>query len=216
MSSTIVFAQYDAECFIVNKEKVKEGIKNLSNDQLFDSVHFKDTLLMNGVSRFVDTIIAMRKRVDISGLTEKVVGCTMPNFSFFTTDKEDLSIEKIKTDFTILSFGSSSYGDVPNARLYQFCKLKTLLKDSLTVINIYEEVDAKVIEYSKMFPNNVEYVANADVLVYKYTFGDGGSVFVLDKYKNILYVKSGYSYINTPDEIYNEILDKIRATKCPN
>ena len=214
LSSHIVFAQYDAECFVMNKEKVKEGIRNLSNDQLFDSVHVQDTLLMNGVSRYVDTIIAMRKGVDISYLVEKVVGCKMPDFTFFTISKEDMSIEKIKTDFTILSFGSSGYGDVSNARLYQFCKLKKLLKDSLTVINIYEDVDAKIIEYSKMFSDNVEYVANADELFLKYTFGDGPSIFVLDGNKSIIYVKTGGHYINTPDEIYIEILEKIRATNC--
>ncbi len=214
LSSIPVVAQYDAECYTRNKESIKEEIKKLSNAVLFDSVYIADTFLIDGVKRYVDSLVAVRKGVDITDMVNRVVGCKMPDFSFFNINKEELSVYKIQSDFTILTFGSVSYGDVSNARLHQFSKLKALMKDSLEVINIYEDVDEKVIEYMKYFENNVEYVANADLLIYNYTFGNGPITYVLDKYKNIIYIKSGHQYRYTPDEIYSEILDKIRATNC--
>jgi hypothetical protein len=210
------FAQYDAECFLTNREFAKNEIKNLSNNLLYDTVSFDDTVMTSAGKRFRDTVLAMRKPVDISSFVNKLVGCKMPDFSFFNIAKEEMSVYKIQSDFTILTFGSVSYGDVSNARLHQFSKLKTTLKDSLTVINIYDDADDKVIEYARDFENNVEYVANADLLIYNYTFGNGPITYVLDKYKNIIFIKSGHEYRYTPDEIYVEILEKIRATKCSN
>lgn len=203
------FAQYDAECFNNAKKEIKISLENLP----LDSVHFQDTLTINNVRRYVDTVVAMR-RIDANPSAQKLIGCRLPDFNFFNLSGTDLSINKIESDFSIISFSSTTYGDVSNARLIQFCKLKSLLKDSLIVINIFEENDKKVLEYSLNYDSNVEYVANADLLFYHYALSVGPVIYVLDKYKNIIFVKTGHNYIYTPDEIYWEILEKIRATNC--
>lgn len=207
--SLINFAQYDAECFINAKKEIKLAIENLP----IDSMHVQDTLTINNVKRYVDTLIAVRN-VDANPHVQKVIGCRMPDFNFFNLSGTDMSINKIQSDFTIISFSSTTYGDVCNARLHQFCKLKSLLKDSLTVINIFEEKDKQVIDYSLNYENNVEFVANADLLSHRYGLGVGPIIYVIDKYKNIIFVKAGHKYNYTPDEIHSELLDKIRATNC--
>lgn len=203
------FAQYDAECFINAKKEIKLSIENVPRD----SMRFQDTLTINNVRRYVDTILAVRN-IDANPHVQKVVGCRMPDFNFFNLSGTDLSINKIKSDFTIVSFSSTTYGDVCNARLHQFCKLKSLLKDSLTVINIFEDKDKQVLDYSLNYENNVEFVANADLLFYHYSLGVGPIIYILDKYKNIIFVKAGHKYNYTPDEIYSELLEKIRSTNC--
>ncbi len=204
-----VFAQYDAECFINAKKEIKLSIENVPRD----SVHFQDTLTINNVRRYVDTMLAIRN-IDANPHVQKVIGCRMPDFNFFNLSGSDLSINKIQSDFTIVSFSSTTYGDVCNARLHQFCKLKSLLKDSLTVVNIFEDKDKQVLDYSLNYDNNVEFVANADLLFYHYSLGVGPVIYILDKYKNIIFVKAGHKYSYTPDEIYSELLEKIRATNC--
>lgn len=205
----IGFSQYDAECFINAKKEIKLSIENLP----IDSMRFQDTLTINNVRRYVDTMFAVRN-VDVNPHIQKVVGCRMPDFNFFNLSGADMSINKIKSDFTIISFSSITYGDVCNARLHQFCKLKTLLKDSLTVINIFEDNDKKVLDYSLNYESNVEFVANADLLFHHYGLQVGSVIYVIDKYKNIIFVKTGHKYNYTPDEIYAELLEKIRATTC--
>lgn len=208
----ISFAQYDAECFVSTKKEIK-----LEIDEAYkapgDSVRIQDTLLINGQSRYVDTMFRVRN-FDANPYVNKIVGCRMPEFSFFTLNKEELSINKIVSDFTIISFSSTTYGDVCKARLHQFCRLKTVLKDSLTVINIFEDVDQKVIDYAKNYESNIEFIANADLLTYHYTLGTGAIIYIIDKYKNIIFVKTGQRYNYSPDEIYSELLDKIRAANC--
>ncbi|MFL5764012.1 MAG: hypothetical protein ACJ77K_08735 [Bacteroidia bacterium] len=205
-------AQYDAECFNKAREEIKKAI-----DQDFkrptDSLHVQDTLLIGGVSRYVDTVF-YRYQYDANPIVQKVVGCRMPDFTFQTINKEQMSVNGISSDFTIISFSSTTYGDVCNARLHQYCRLKKLLGDSLTVINIFEEPDNKVKDYAGNFDNNVEFVAYGDVLSKYYSLNTGAQVYVLDKYKNIVYINAGQQYVNTPDEIYSELLDKIRSTNC--
>lgn len=203
------FAQYDAECFINSKKEVKFAVEN----QPLDSIAFKDTLIIDGVKRYVDTVRKYYK-VDPELYVQKMVGCRMPDFTFFNLEGTDLSINKIRTDFSIVSFSSTTYGDICNARLQQFCKLKSFLKDSISVINIFEEKDNEVLTYSKDYGSNVEYVANADLLFYHYNLQFGPTVYLLDKYKNIIWIKVGHRYKYTPDEIYLEILEKIRSTYC--
>lgn len=203
------FAQYDAECFINAKKEIKLSIENVP----LDSMHFQDTLTINNVRRYVDTMLVIRN-VDANPHVQKVIGCRMPDFNFFNLNGIDMSINKIQSDFTIISFSSTTYGDVSNARLHQFCKLKSLLKDSLTVINIFEDDDKKVLDYSLNYESNVEFVANADLLFYHYSLGVSPIIYVLDKYKNIIFVKASHRYNYTPDEIYSELLEKIRSTNC--
>lgn len=107
------FAQYDAECFINAKKEIKLSIENVPRD----SMRFQDTLTINNVRRYVDTVLAIRN-VDANPHVQKVVGCRMPDFSFFNLNGTDLSINKIQSAFTIVSFSSTTYGDVCNARLH--------------------------------------------------------------------------------------------------
>ncbi len=44
----LTFAQYDAECFINTKKEIKLTIERLP----VDSIHFQDTIFINGQNRF--------------------------------------------------------------------------------------------------------------------------------------------------------------------
>ncbi len=209
LMSVNLFCQYDAECFINTKKEIKLSIEN----QPLDSLHYRDSLTINNVTRYVDTVLRVY-RADATPYVQKMVGCRLPDFAFFNLDGVDMSINKIVSDFAIISFSSTTYGDVSNAHLQQFCKLKSALKDSLTVINIFEEKDKDVLDYSKSYESNVEFVANADLLFYHYSLQLGPVFYVLDRYKNIIFIKSGHHYIYSPDEIYSELLEKMRSTDC--
>ena len=212
LCGNILTAQYDSECFVTTKKEIKILLeKGLAEPG--DSIRFQDTIVINGVRRYVDTMFLVRN-FDAGPFVTKIVGCRMPDFSFFNLNKDELSVNKISTDYTIISFSSTSYGDVCNARLNQYCRLKKLLQDSLTVLNIFEEEDAKVSEYSKSYEDNVEFIANADLITYNYSLNTGATIFLLDKYKNIIYVKTGQRYNYTPDEIYSELLEIMRSTTC--
>lgn len=212
LSGNTLFAQYDSECYVTTKKEIKLTIEKIIKEP-GDSVRFQDTLMIAGSKRYVDTVLRVWT-LDNDPYVKKFIGCRMPDFTFFTINKDEMSVNKITSDFTLISFSSTTYGDVSNARLYQFCKLKTLLNDSLVVLNVFEEEDEKVVEYSKNYAENVEFIANADLITYNYTFNGGTIIYLLDKYKNIIYVKSGHRYNYTPDEIYSELLEKIRAYDC--
>lgn len=203
------FSQYDAECF---NEKKKEIMASLDNSPL-ESMHIQDTLTVNNVRRYVDTILAY-SNLDINLSAQKLIGCRLPDFNFFNISGTELSINKIESDFAIISFSFATYGDVCNARLYQYGRLKSLLKDSLTVINIFTDTDKIVSDCSLNYESNVEFVANADLLIYQYGLDVEPVIYVIDKYKNIIFVKTGYNYNYSPDGIYSELLEKIRATNC--
>jgi hypothetical protein len=211
-SSASLFAQYDAECFNKTKEEIKKEVAELFKHPT-DSVHWQDSMLTQSGMRYIDTVL-YRYQYDANPIVKKIIGCKIPDFNFLTINKEEMSVGTISSEFMLICFSSTSYGDVCNARLHQYCRLKKLLKDSLTVINIFEDVDKKVSDYALNYENNVEFVANADVLTYNYGLGTGTVIYVLDKYKNIIYVKTGTEYRDTPDEIYPELLEKIRGTSC--
>ncbi|HEY0029625.1 MAG TPA: hypothetical protein VGC65_02615 [Bacteroidia bacterium] len=205
-------AQYDAECFINTKKEVRLAVESAIK-QPGDSVYIKDSIFVNGVKRYIDT--AMRVwHLEDDPYVKRFVGCRMPDFSFFTVQKNEMSVNSIRSDFTIINFSSTTYGDVSNARMHQLCKLKKRLNDSLTVLNIFADNDKQVLAYAANYEENVEFVANADLITYNYTFNGGAIIYVLDKYKNIIYVKSGHNYRDTPDEIYSELLELIRASNC--
>jgi hypothetical protein len=211
--SLSLHAQYDAECFNNTRDEILSAIKSIRPDTLHFPVH--DTIdLPDGKKRYIDTTYIALRGYDVNPQVSKIIGCKMPDFSFFNIDKKEMSVYGVPSDFTLICFNSTTYGDVCNARLHQFCRMKDQLKDSLTVLNIFEEPDKKVVEYAKYFENNVEFIANADLLQYSYAMNLGAMIYVLDKYKNIIYVKSGQDYVNTPDEIYSELMDKIRSYSC--
>ena len=62
------FAQYDAECFINAKKDIKLAIENVPRD----SVRFQDTLTINNVRRYVDTMIAVRN-VDANHMFKRLL-----------------------------------------------------------------------------------------------------------------------------------------------
>lgn len=203
------FAQYDAECFNERKKEILLSIESAPRD----SIHFQDTLTVNNVRRHLDTMLSY-SNLDVNTSAQKLIGCRLPDFNFFNVSGMELSINKIESDFAIISFSFATYADVGNARLHQYCKLKSLLKDSLTVINIFTDADKIVSSYALNFESNVEFVANADLLIYQYGLDLEPVIYVIDKYKNIIFVKTGYNYNISPDEIYFELLEKIRATNC--
>jgi peroxiredoxin len=203
-----VFSQYEAECFMNTKKEILFEIENMPNDTL----HFHDTIEEIGSKRYLDTTVMIRGK-DVSPLINKIVGCRMPDFPFSNLDGKDFSINGIKSDFMLVYFSFVDCGDVCNAQLKEFSKLKTTLKDSLTVINIFPDSNGKVREFAKDYESNIEFIANADLLTYNYSFG-GTTLFVLDKYKNIIYVKNGAHYVYSPSEIYFDLLEKMRGTKC--
>lgn len=207
-SSLIGYSQYEAECFINTKKEITLTIENVPRD----SMRIQDTVFINGQTRYVDTVIGVRG-FDVNPYMQKIVGCKMPDFNFFNLNGEEHSVYKMQNDFTIIFFSSIHCGDGCNNQLRELGKLKSTLKDSVSVINIFEETDARISEYVKDYDSNMDYVANADLITLKYSFG-GALVFILDKYKNIIYVKHGTRYNYTPTEIYNEMLQKIRATVC--
>jgi cytochrome oxidase Cu insertion factor (SCO1/SenC/PrrC family) len=206
------YAQYDAECFNNTKKQIKLAIEE-EFSRPTDSVRFRDSLYIGGVMRYVDTVI-YRYQYDANPIVQRIVGCRMPDFTFFTINKDEMSVNAISSDFTLITFSSTTYGDVCNARLQQYCRLKKALKDSLTVINIFEDPDKKVIDYAMNYESNVEFVANADVLTSRYSLNTGAQIFLLDRYKNIIYINAGQRYRDTPDEIYSELLDKMREYSC--
>jgi hypothetical protein len=209
LMSSACFSQYVSECFFQKKEQVKNELISMP----VDSAMFPDSILVNGEKKSQPKKIFF-VRADKDPIIQKMEGCRMPDFSFYTLNKEDLSIDRIKSDFTIVCFSSTSYGDVCNARLHNFCKLKNLLKDSLTVITIFQEKDETVSNYARDYDSNIEFVANADRLTNTYTIDRGHIIYILDKYKNIIYVKSQQHYHYTPDEIFYELLNKIRGAVC--
>ena len=206
------FAQYDAECFVKNREAIKGEIDKLP----YDSLHLNDTILVNGVKTYRDTIILVSGRLrDLSSIVNKVVGCKLPDFTYFDLNKEEMSIDKIKSEYTIVYFGMLSCGDICNMYLDELSALKKTLKDSLTVVNIYDEKNDKVKEYSTSGEwDNICFVANADMISYNYSLQIGTHMLVLDKYKNIILVENGWDQTQTRTALYYKFLNLMRSRKC--
>lgn len=204
------FAQYDAECFNEKKKEILQAIENAPRD----SMHFMDTLVINNVKRYVDTVFAMRN-MDVDPYIDKIIGCRMPDFNFFNLNGEEFSINKTKSDFIILNF-SFDCGDVCNYQLEQYSKLQKVLGDSVAIYNIYEEPDTKIKEYVKSIEiDNLHFVANADLLTYHYSMSVRRPfLYLLDRHKNIIYVKCGQSQTESRVYMYETLLGKIRATNC--
>ena len=209
-----ISAQYEAECFVKTKELINKEITTMPTD----SMHIQDTIMgPDMVKRYLDTVVRIYNSDKANAKVSKIVGCRMPDFSYTDLAGETYSINSIKTDFTIVNFSFIDCGDVCNVGLHCFSKLKSKLKDSITVINIYRDPTDKVREFVKDFEDNIEFVGNADILSYNYSIEYGSSIYyVLDKYKNIVYVKSGFHYVNSPNEIYFDLLEKMRVTACPD
>ena len=209
----MIFAQYDAECFNAQRKLITENIANTP----LDSMHYRDTLRIAGVDRYIDTVYGFRVK-DVSTQISKVVGCKMPDFSFFDLNGEEFSVYKTRSDFTIINF-SFDCGDVCNYQLGELSKLKKDLGDSVVIYNIYELEDKKLIDYFKSLElaDNMEFVANADLLLFSYAIKDiRPFIYLLDKYKNIIYVKGGQDVTESPTFLYEQFLEKMRATNCSN
>ena len=112
----------------------------------------------------------------------------MPDFNFFNLNGEEFSIKKIKSDFIVLDF-SYDCGDVCNYQLEQLSKLENVLGDSITIFNIYDEPNEKVKEFLKLYKaDNLQYVANAELLTYSYSLNVRRPLlYLLDRHKNIIY-----------------------------
>jgi hypothetical protein len=199
---------------VKNKEAIKVEIDNLP----LDSIHWDDTVVVNGVKHFRDTVVTVSGRLrDLSSIVNKVIGCKLPDFTYFDLNKEEMSIDKIKSDFTVVYFGMLSCGDVCNMYLDELSALKKTLKDSLTVVNVYDESDIRVKEYSVSgdgWDNYIHFVANADMISYNYSLQIGTHMFILDKDKNIIYVENGWNYNQTRTALYYKFLEMMRSKHC--
>jgi len=209
-SSLVGYSQYDSECFINTKKEIKLAIENIP----VDSVHFQDTLVIDGKSRYVDTMFAVRN-MNVDPYIIKIIGCTMPDFSFFNLDGQEFSINKTKADFIVLNF-SFDCGDICSYQLDQFSKLQKVLGDSIAIYNIYDEPNERVKEIPKTYKiDNLQFVANADLLTFSYSLNVRRPfLYLLDSHKNIIYVKAGQSQTETATYIYDTLLEKIRSTHC--
>ncbi|MGZ4035616.1 MAG: TlpA family protein disulfide reductase [Bacteroidia bacterium] len=208
-----ISAQYDAECFVKNKEAIKSEIDKLP----LDSFHLDDTILVNGVKKYRDTIVLVSGRLrDLSLIINKVIGCKLPDFSYFDLNGEEMSVDKIKSEFTVVYFGMLSCVDVCNMYLDELSALKKTLNDSITIVNIYDEKDDRVREYSKTNSSwdNINFVANAAMISYNYSLPIGTQMFILDKYKNIIYIENGWNYNQTRTALYFKFLELIRSRHC--
>lgn len=208
--SVTSFSQYEAECFNQKKNEILLAIENAPRD----SMHFQDTLVIDNVKRYVDTMFVMRN-MDVDSYISKIIGCRMPDFNFFNLNKEEFSINKTKSEFIILNF-SFECGDICNYQLEQYSKLQKVLRDSVAIYNIYEEPDKKVKEYVQGIGiDNLQFVANADLLTYHYSVSVRRPfLYLLDRHKNIIYMKCGQSQTESRVYMYETLLQKIRATNC--
>ena len=203
-------AQYDAECFNEKKKEILLALENAPRD----SMRFQDTLVINNVKRYVDTMFAIRN-MDVDPYIDKIIGCRMPDFNFFSLNGEEFSINKTKSEFIVLNF-SFDCGDVCNYQLEQYSKLQKVLGDSVAIYNIYEEPEKKVKEYVQSLAiDNMQFIANADLLTYHYSMSiKRPFLYLLDRHKNIIYVKCGQSQTESRVYMYETLLEKIRATNC--
>lgn len=204
------FAQYDAECFSEGKKEILLAVENSP----VDSVRIQDTILIDGRYRYVDTLVGMRY-LDAGPYLHKVIGCKMPDFNFFNLSGEEYSINKTKSEFIILNF-LFDCGDVCNYQLEQYSRLQKTLGDSVVIYNIFEESDKKVNEYVKSNEiDNMQFVANADLLTFHYSIGvQRPFLYLLDRHKNIIYLKCGQNQTESRVYMYETLLEKIRATNC--
>lgn len=209
--SQFSFAQYDYNCFESAKEALKAEMKRIEANMQYDSISYPDE---NGMVRKYPKA----KGFDPSGLDyqlAKVIGCKMPDFSFFNLKGQDFSIGGVHSTYTIIYFTSLTCSDVCDDYIRQFSRLRDKFQDSLTVFMIYPNSNLSVMERVKHLPENVEYIANADQIWRNYGIGgDLNVMLLLDRSKTILHAEMGSSAAKTYPILYEIFYNRIRELSC--
>jgi RNA binding exosome subunit len=162
-----------------------------------------------------DTVFAKPDYDKVLGNLKELIGCAMPDFSFFTTADKEYTISKISSEYTILYFSFIDCGDVCNDYLQQFSRLEDHFGDSITVINIYKQDHKKVKDFASAFPDNIEFVANAEILTRYYSMGgDQPVLYLLDKKKKIVMAEIAINSRNMNNVLYEKISLKIKEINC--
>lgn len=204
------YAQYDYNCFESVRTEVKKEMEILMSAPL-DSI---EITTVDSIKRKVPK--ARKANLEkVSAEMVKIIGCQIPNFSFFNMQEKEFSIDKINSSYTIVYFTYLHCGDECNDYIRQFSKLKDQLQDSLTVIIIYKEKNSRVAERISYLPENVEYVANAEQIWRNYALSDGlTTALLLDRSKTVLLMEVGANPERMYPIIYDRFLKKIREISC--
>jgi peroxiredoxin len=162
-----------------------------------------------------DSVFAQPDYVSIRSEINNSIGCTMPDFSFFNVQDQEITLSKLSSEYTLVFFSFIDCGEICNDYITQFADLRTTMGDSLTVILIYKEPNDRVTAFSKDFTGNLEFVANADILTKYYSMGGNQPVFYLmNKRRRILMVEAAINSRNTYRVLYDKLRTKITESNC--